>query len=211
MKNCKHCRQAKHENEFKTKYKCLECHREKQREKFKRKIERRKLLIKTPITKECSKCHISQHISAFYVGTSVCQNCSRKYSKDYRQKNQEAIKARTRIYRKKMTPLDRYISRIRNQYGVSIEWYNEQLEKQNGRCAICNQLPTARKDGLQKLYIDHNHKTNQVRELLCQHCNTLIGCALENPLILEKSIDYLRKHNQLPLNDDTKDTLCESG
>jgi hypothetical protein len=65
------------------------------------------------------------------------------------------------------------------------------FKDQENRCAICNKQSGETKGT--KLYVDHNHDTNKVRELLCAGCNTIVG-ALENPL-LARAEAYLRKHN----------------
>ena len=61
------------------------------------------------------------------------------------------------------------------------------LKIQNGKCAICGE----RKD--KTLVVDHNHKTGEVRGLLCGHCNHVLGFAKDNINILNKMIDYLTK------------------
>jgi hypothetical protein len=48
---------------------------------------------------------------------------------------------------------------------------------------------------IHELAVDHNHKTNAVRELLCHACNVLIGYARENPQILRAACEYLERHN----------------
>jgi len=65
------------------------------------------------------------------------------------------------------------------------------LEQQNSCCAICNvhQDTTGK-----KLYVDHDHSTGVVRQLLCQHCNLLIGFAKEDINLLYKAIEYMNKH-----------------
>jgi hypothetical protein len=42
--------------------------------------------------------------------------------------------------------------------------------------------------------VDHSHKTNKVRDLLCTKCNTLLGAVDDNVEILEKAIKYLQLH-----------------
>ena len=44
----------------------------------------------------------------------------------------------------------------------------EFFKKQNGKCAICRKPQTAFK---RRLCLDHNHKTGQLRGLLCFYCN----------------------------------------
>lgn len=46
---------------------------------------------------------------------------------------------------------------------------------------------------MQKLYIDHCHKTNQVRGLLCFSCNSALGHFKDNVESLKKAIKYLKK------------------
>lgn len=61
-------------------------------------------------------------------------------------------------------------------------------EAQQHRCAICQ-----REDKLfgRALHMDHNHVTNQARELLCPRCNQLLGRAEESADLLRKLADYL--------------------
>lgn len=61
------------------------------------------------------------------------------------------------------------------------------LREQHGRCAICNRRMT-------KPNVDHCHRTNKVRQLLCSFCNRLLGDAKENTAILKAAINYLRRH-----------------
>jgi len=72
----------------------------------------------------------------------------------------------------------------------AVKHYKEQLEKQNEKCAICGQLPTA-----QELSLDHDHASSQLRGLLCSNCNTLLGFAHDNILVLAKAVTYLLEWN----------------
>ena len=77
---------------------------------------------------------------------------------------------------------------FRRNYGITIATYEQLLEKQQGRCAICG---TFKPGGPGRMMIDHDHSTKKVRGLLCCKCNFLIGNCLENKAILEKAIKYL--------------------
>ena len=52
------------------------------------------------------------------------------------------------------------------QLGVTDEEYERRLAVQGGVCAICGAAPKTR-----RLHVDHNHRTNTVRGLLCFRCN----------------------------------------
>jgi Autographiviridae endonuclease VII len=83
-----------------------------------------------------------------------------------------------------------------NKYDLTIETYNRMLLEQNNICAICHQPETRQsrtKGETARLCIDHCHKTNIIRGLLCHNCNTMIGKAFDNIEILESAINYLKK------------------
>jgi hypothetical protein len=42
---------------------------------------------------------------------------------------------------------------------------------------------------------DHNHKTEEIRGLLCMRCNTGIGFLQEDLTILQSAIEYLKTFN----------------
>ena len=74
-----------------------------------------------------------------------------------------------------------------NTYNLTEEQYNSLLENQNFRCKICGKPWT-----FGTLQVDHDHKTNKIRGLLCRPCNVLLGMANDNQTILLKAIQYLR-------------------
>jgi hypothetical protein len=71
--------------------------------------------------------------------------------------------------------------------------YKELFEKQNGLCAICGKEETHTFKGkIKQLSIDHDHKTGEVRGLLCNKCNTGLGGFMDNVEFLLKAIQYLK-------------------
>jgi hypothetical protein len=83
---------------------------------------------------------------------------------------------------------------LKRTYGVTLDWYNEQLEKQNNTCAICKQPETAKiKNKLLSLAVDHCHESGKIRGLLCRSCNNAIGALKHDEGILNAAIEYLRK------------------
>lgn len=89
---------------------------------------------------------------------------------------------------------DYYYDRsLRSKYNITIEDYNRMFEEQEGCCAICGKHQTETK---KRLYVDHCHTTGQVRQLLCQHCNLIIGFANDNNDLLVQAIAYINKHKE---------------
>lgn len=77
---------------------------------------------------------------------------------------------------------------LERKYGLTVAEKKKLVEKQKGRCAICEG-----KFGM-KLAVDHDHKTGEVRGLLCNNCNRGIGHLQENVDTLKNAIDYLIIH-----------------
>ncbi len=62
------------------------------------------------------------------------------------------------------------------------------LDDQVGRCAICEVEFTDKV----KYVVDHCHKKNQARGLLCYSCNVALGMFKDQVRILETAISYLK-------------------
>ncbi len=74
------------------------------------------------------------------------------------------------------------------------ERYEQMLVEQNGLCAICQGPPQNYGYSANKLMIDHDHRTGEVRGLLCNKCNSGLGMFREKRRHLRSAMDYLEKH-----------------
>ena len=110
-------------------------------------------------------------------------------NKKYREKNKELIREKQRKFNKE-NPIKRKNSMLKYQYGITLIDYNKMFEQQKGKCAICKRHQN---NLTRTLSVDHNHKTNQVRALLCVTCNTDVS-VVENRL--EEMLNYLNKHRK---------------
>lgn len=81
---------------------------------------------------------------------------------------------------------------LKSYYGLSPNQYQEMLDAQGGKCAICREATVGNK-ARKNLFIDHCHSTDNVRGLLCGNCNNLLGHAKDNPQILQSAMDYLKR------------------
>ena len=98
-------------------------------------------------------------------------------------------------------PGRQHAANIKRRYGLTIERYNELLTQQGCKCALCGKQhdPSVK---LGRLYVDHCHKdaavcsgkATKVRALLCNSCNSALGYFNENIEVMQKAIDYLKKH-----------------
>ncbi|MFX1274144.1 MAG: endonuclease domain-containing protein [Promethearchaeota archaeon] len=76
------------------------------------------------------------------------------------------------------------------KYGLSNYDFNKMKKKQENRCAICG-ITFTNKFPYQP-FVDHNHKNNNLRELLCNNCNLLLGYAFDSIYTLTNAIHYLK-------------------
>ena len=122
-----------------------------------------------------------------------------KWAKENTEKNRENAKKWNRANRKrynenknrsaKNNPSSTKDRQLRIKFNISIEKYNQILNLQNYKCAICQyKCPTGR-----QLAVDHNHKTGKVRGLLCMECNIGLGKFKDSDDLLLRAISYLDK------------------
>ena len=119
-------------------------------------------------TRKCIKCFIEKDLSEFGLNGKL-KNVKRYYS-----------------YCKSCDN----IKKIINKYNITKEEYLEKIKIQNNCCKICG-----KSNNNKNLFVDHNHKTNKVRDLLCAKCNTGLGMFEENIEYMNNAISYLKYHN----------------
>lgn len=118
------------------------------------------------------------------------QECNRKNvirRKLWRQKNREKAHSQSR----------------KEKYGITEKQFQRMLKVQKGLCAICRCKETVvdKKTGkIKTLSIDHNHKTNEIRSLLCHRCNLGIGVFKESWKLLQAASAYLIANKRLVRN-----------
>ncbi len=75
--------------------------------------------------------------------------------------------------------------RVMNEYGVGIDYINEKIIEQDGKCAICGKT--------EKLVVDHDHETGKIRGMLCNKCNTAIGLLGDSLDGIQLAVNYFTK------------------
>lgn len=80
-----------------------------------------------------------------------------------------------------------YHHRLRNGYNLDPEKYHELVAK---GCGICGRPQRPRNKRFQ---VDHNHKTGEVRGVLCPTCNSGLAKFRDNPDNLRAAADYLER------------------
>lgn len=131
--------------------------------------------------KICIKCGIEKPSAEFYRHAtstdgfrSDCKTCRLDYQKSHGPR-----------YRKNVA--------LKLAYGITIERYDYMLREQEGKCAICK---TDRCITDRQLCVDHDHKTGEVRGLLCSNCNRAIGLLSDSPHNAISAAQYLLKYRE---------------
>lgn len=104
--------------------------------------------------------------------------------------------AYARQYRARKMDEDPHFHRnwtLKRKFGITSEVYKQMLQKQNNVCAICYgpERTRANSKRVQQFSVDHCHRTNKIRGLLCAQCNLGIGYFKDNPEYLKSAIRYL--------------------
>lgn len=120
-------------------------------------------------------------------------------NKKWRDSHKEKIRIDTHNRYMQDRGRHRECNLLRN-YGIDSIEYNEMYIIQNGCCAICGVHQSKLK---RSLHVDHNHKTKEIRGLLCWGCNVTLGCIKENVDILKSMIIYLTKKETSNVSDPT--------
>lgn len=76
---------------------------------------------------------------------------------------------------------------LKKNYGITIEEYDTLLASQDGTCNICGGGTSKR-----HFAVDHNHRTGQVRGLLCARCNSGLARFMDRQSNLERALGHLR-------------------
>ena len=111
------------------------------------------------------------------------------WSKTSYLRNREAFISKSTEWAKRQHVRRAYIARkshLITKYGITPEQFDKMSEDQQGSCAICGLKTT--------LYIDHDHATGKVRELLCWNCNVGLGHFRDSQGTLLLAAEYLKKH-----------------
>ena len=78
-------------------------------------------------------------------------------------------------------------------YGLTKEKFEEKLKLQLNGCAICKE----EFNSIKRINVDHNHKTKEIRDLLCSRCNTLVGYVEQNECLIFSVVEYIKNHTKV--------------
>ncbi len=135
-------------------------------------------------TKTCNKCKQDLPLKMFYKirrgyknRRNLCRDCAKLYRQGHNKTNPF-------FKRQKLG------HRLKELYNLRLSDYDKMLEQQNNVCAICKQHNNVAGE---RLGVDHDHETEEIRGLLCNHCNKGLSGFRDNIQTLLEAIKYLTK------------------
>lgn len=138
--------------------------------------------------KFCPRCkEVKNHESFYTTGqsndgfASYCIVCyksidKKHFERKYYKRDKEKIRGRN----------------LQKKFGLTLEQYNQMAKAQDFKCAVCKQPETSK-----SLAVDHDHKTGQIRGLLCGRCNPGLGFLKDDPERIRNLVKYLEQALEL--------------
>lgn len=133
------------------------------------------------------------------MAETPCGKCNRVFVED----NDPRFKSRCRTCKRMALPRPKHRNpsqykdmNLRNRYGVTLAQFEFLLDSQENACAICGMELNADlsyKGHQAKPVVDHCHSTGNVRGILCNGCNLIIGHAKDCIDRLSQAIVYLKE------------------
>jgi len=145
------------------------------------------------MVKQCVMCGRIKAVKDFYKEkrvadglTARCKECTRSAATTSYHNRREGVLA---SHKEKYCAKKARAQSLMNNYGMTIEEWNEMFAAQNYRCAICGSKDPLHPSG--NFVTDHDHLLGHVRGILCHHCNAMLGHAHDDHETLWEASMYL--------------------
>mgnify|MGYP003147871699 CR=1 FL=1 len=140
--------------------------------------------------RKCNKCNKTKPLDEFYIQKSRgkeyyqrrCKSCQKQlynnpkrfgYINEWKKRNPEKSKEylrKSRIKRQENGKMRE--TRLIAMYNIDESQYQDILKNQDNRCYFCGiEAGEYLEDAQKHLAVDHDHKTNGIRGILCHKCN----------------------------------------
>ena len=147
---------------------------------------------------KCKYCNTNKSIESFELlktGTyrKMCKTCKSSKDSERYWNNPDKYRSAARQYRK-----GKELELELRRFNLTIEKYNDMLNKQGGACAICKNYEIEKTKN--RLSIDHDHNCcpgrnscgKCIRGLLCSNCNIGLGRFKDNRELLRRASEYVK-------------------
>lgn len=140
------------------------------------------------VASECKKCEMGRKHNWQEENKNLYLERSRASAKKYRSEHPEKVKEANRKHNKKKPLRDKLL-----RYSLTEEQYYKILVDQDFKCAICGTNQPTKNNTKKTWFVDHCHRTNKVRGLLCSGCNSGLGFLKDDKNVLISALKYLER------------------
>lgn len=149
---------------------CLDCNRRRNQAHYRKSREAAGKTVRTPDRspdgwKRCAECLETKPVSEFHA----------------HKKERDGLVGYCKACRK----VQNRRVHLRRSYGLDELSLAEMVDGQGGLCAICRARPA--------VHVDHDHRTQHVRGVLCFRCNVALGQLNDDTSLMRNAIDYLER------------------
>lgn len=125
--------------------------------------------------------------------TKRCISCAKSSATKFRQRQQKLGKPPRHVptEEERQESKWRQENKVARRFGITYIYYKELSVKLNNCCPICMRQ-------VKRLVLDHCHKTDKFRGLICCTCNSGIGMLKEDPKIFIEALKYLEYSQKNP-------------
>jgi len=143
----------------------------------------------------CSDCEEELPIERFTVNNRRSHpdgRCRYNQCKSCRWDRHEPRRTANYHQAKEDNPRVWFYNNLRVRFKLTSAQVDDLVIQSSGLCAVCMK---PFKNSKKEPHLDHNHKTDAVREFLCSRCNTMLGL-IEDIKLLKRGISYLKHHRK---------------
>ena len=126
--------------------------------------------------KICKDCNLEKPLDAFGKPTAT-----RRHGKEYWYRKNDCLDCRNAKAREVNT-----FYHVKHKYGLDRETYEQMLAS---GCEVCGTH--------ERLFVDHDHNTGEVRGILCNGCNSAEGFLKGNPDLAISLAAYMLKNTNV--------------
>ena len=160
----------------------------------------------------CRRCESKASCEYVKIHRAEITNKRREYQKQYKKDHKKHLNGIARKSRRKNPQRHKDYgtkfrdsdfgrnSYLKRRYGITLEEFDNMKDNQDGKCAICGSISGKINKKNDRLTVDHDHSTGEVRGILCHKCNFGLGHFDDDIERLAMAIAYLKIYQQVSPN-----------
>lgn len=148
------------------------------------------------ISEEQKKKKRASSLKYYYANKEKVRASTKKWFDNLSDEEKEKFialrKEQSKAWRKR-NPRDKR-DRRGERFGISSEEYQskrDQQRKEGDLCGLCK-----RPLGKERAHLDHDHRTNKLRDFIHRDCNLAIGLLEDDPKLCRLAAEYLERHGE---------------